>query len=128
MIPVFLDRYRYLRLGDAIGIDTFGFDRYMNQLFYRSPEWKKIRQKIILRDSACDLAIADRKIFDKIVIHHMNPISPDDIKFSTDFLLDPEYLVCCTDLTHRAIHYGDESLLLSQEIIVRTPNDTCPWR
>lgn len=127
-IPSFLDRYKYLKLGDAIGIDTFGFDRYLNQIFYRSTEWKRIRQEVILRDRACDLSIIDREIFDKIIIHHMNPISPDDIKFSTDFLLNPEYLVCCTDLTHRAIHYGDESLLLSQEVITRVPNDTCPWR
>lgn len=127
-IETFLDRYHYLKLEGSVGQDTFGFDRYMNQQFYRSKEWKDIRSYVILRDLACDLGIEGRDIPYGIIIHHMNPIDPDDIKFSTKYLLDPEYLITCSDRTHHAIHYGDESLLLSNEVIARTPNDTCPWR
>lgn len=126
-LPTFEERYRYLRLSDRVGKDTFGFDRYMNQNFYRSREWKRIRDEVIVRDNGCDLGIEDRIIHGKILIHHMNPITDRDILDLTEFLLDPEYLICVTHTTHNAIHYGDEDLLITNPV-VRTRNDTCPWK
>lgn len=126
-LPTFEERYRYLRLSGRVGKDTFGFDRYMNQNFYRSAEWKRIRDEVIVRDNGCDLGIEDRIIHGRILIHHMNPITDRDILDLTDFLLDPEYLICVTHTTHNAIHYGDEDLLVTN-LIVRTRNDTCPWK
>lgn len=123
----FEERYEYLRLNGQVGIDTFGFDRYMNQNFYKSKEWKHIRDYVIVRDNGCDLGIDGRDIFGRILIHHMNPISQDDITYSTDYLLDPEFLICVSHNTHNAIHYGDSNLLI-KEPIQRTKNDTCPWR
>lgn len=124
----FEDRYEYLRLFGAVGEDTFGFDRMFNQMFYRSAEWKRLRKAIILRDSGCDLAVSDHEIlYEPIIIHHLNPISMDDIRGETEYLLNPEYLICCRSSTHRAIHYGGiESI--STKTIERKPNDTCPWR
>lgn len=127
LLPTFQARYEYLRLNGEVGKETFGFDRYMNQFFYRSPEWRRIRDLVITRDVGCDLGIQGREIFGRIIIHHMNPISPEDIRDRSDFLLDPEYLITTIHDTHLAIHYGDEHLLL-QEPIVRRPNDTCPWK
>lgn len=129
-IPTFLDRYFYLKLGDRVGVETFGFDRYLNQQFYRSKEWRDVRNFVISRDLGCDLAIADREIPRgiKIYIHHMNPLKARDIIHATDYLLDPEFLITTTKLTHDAIHYGDESLLLVDTVTERTKNDTCPWR
>ena len=129
-LPTFLERYNYLKLGDKVGEETFGFDRIFNQQFYRSREWRQIRSQILTRDMGCDLAIADRPIPKgaKIFVHHMNPISIDDIRYSSDYLLNPEYLITTIKLTHDAIHFGDESLLYSDEPVVRQPNDTCPWR
>lgn len=126
-LPTFEERYRYLRLSGRVGKDTFGFDRYMNQNFYRSREWKRIRDEVIVRDNGCDLGIEDRIIHGKILIHHMNPITDRDILDLTEFLLDPEYLICVTHTTHNAIHYGDEDLLITIPV-VRTRNDTCPWK
>ena len=126
-LPTFIERYNYLRLGGRIGEDTFGFDRYMNQKFYRSAEWKRVRDYVIVRDAGCDLGIEDREIMGKILIHHMNPIRPKDIYYGTDFLLNPEYLICVCHNTHNAIHYGDDSLLIT-EPIERTKYDTCPWK
>lgn len=126
-LPTFEERFQYLKLSARVGEDTFGFDRYMNQKFYRSPEWKRIRDQVIVRDSGCDLGILDRVIYGKILIHHMNPITEYDIRYLTDALLNPEYLICVTHATHNAIHYGDEDLLI-KEPIVRTKNDTCPWK
>lgn len=126
-LPSFEERYRYLRLSAKVGKDTFGFDRYLNQKFYRSAEWKRIRDMVIIRDNGCDLGIEDRVIHGKILIHHMNPISEKDIQYATDLLLNPEYLICVTHNTHNAIHYGDEDLLVKAPII-RTPYDTCPWK
>lgn len=126
-LPTFRERYEYLRLQGVVGEETFGFDRYMNQFFYRSPEWRRIRDLVITRDDGCDLGIPGRDIFDRIVIHHMNPISPRDIRGRSDFLLNPEYLIATTHRTHQAIHYGDEGLLVQDEI-VRFKNDMCPWR
>lgn len=126
-IPTFEERYRYLRLTGRVGEETFGFDRYLNQIFYNSREWKDIRDYVIVRDGGCDLGIADREIFGKILIHHMNPIRQEDILRRSKFLLDPEYLISTVHNTHNAIHYGDESLLILAPI-ERTKNDTCPWR
>lgn len=126
-IPTFEERFEYLKLDGSVGEDTFGFDRWMNQIFYRSPEWKKIRDEVIIRDNGCDLAMPGHEIYGRILIHHMNPISVDDIERRTDLLLNPEYLISTLHRTHNAIHYGDKSLL-PQGLIVRTPNDTCPWK
>lgn len=126
-IPTFEERYRYLRLGGRVGEETFGFDRYINQTFYKSKEWQLIRDYVITRDMGCDLAMEGREIPGRILIHHMNPITVEDIINKSEYLLDPEYLVCTLKATHDAIHYGDESLLLTGPI-ERRPNDTCPWR
>lgn len=127
--PTFLERYRYLRLGGQIGRETFGADRWINQDFYLSREWKDIRQEVIARDLG-DLAIPDQGFGSRetIYVHHMNPITIDDIRNHSEFLLDPEYLIACSYDTHSAIHYGDESFLHLVEFVRRTPNDTCPWR
>ena len=125
--PTFEERYRYLRLGGQVGEDTFGFDRYLNQIFYKSPEWLSLRDKVIIRDGGCDLGMPDREIHGKILVHHMNPITVNDIVRRSDFLLNPEYLICTYKITHDAIHYGDESLLMPNPI-ERSKNDTCPWR
>lgn len=126
-LPTFKERYEYLRLNGFVGKDTFGFDRYLNQIFYRSKEWQKIRRQVIIRDNGCDLGVDDFLIHGKILIHHMNPISKEDILERSEMLLNPEYLITTTMQTHNAIHYGDEQQLaiLPEE---RSPNDTCPWR
>ena len=127
-LPTFEERYEYLRLGGKVGEDTFGFDRYLNQIFYKSDEWKSIRNKVITRDNGCDLGIPDREIRgERILVHHMNPITKEDIINRSDILLNPEYLITTVDNTHQAIHYGDSELLY-KDPIVRTPNDTCPWK
>lgn len=126
-IPTFEERYEYLRLGGRVGEETFGFDRYLNQLFYRSGEWRSIRDHIIIRDGGCDLGVEDREIHGRILIHHMNPITKDDILQRSEYLLDPEYLITTVKRTHDAIHYGDKSLLILDPI-ERSKNDTCPWR
>lgn len=128
-IPTFKGRYEYLRLGGKVGEETFGFDRYLNQLFYTSPEWRSLRNDIITRDGGCDLAMPDREIQEgvKILIHHMNPITVKDILNRSEFLLNPEYLICTIKNTHDAIHYGNSELLY-EDPVVRTKYDTCPWR
>lgn len=127
-LPTFEERFRYLKLNGRVGEDTFGFDRYLNQEFYqRSQEWKRVRDFVILRDNGCDLAIDDREIMGKILVHHMNPITKEDILQRSEFLLNPEYLICTMKSTHDAIHYGDESLLIKDHV-ERRPNDTCLWR
>lgn len=127
LLPTFQARYQYLRLNGEVGKETFGFDRYMNQFFYRSPEWRRVRNLVITRDEGCDLGVPGREIFGRIIIHHMNPIQPEDIRNRSELLLDPEYLITTIHDTHLAIHYGDEHLLL-QEPVERRPNDTCPWK
>lgn len=127
-LPTFEERYNYLKLNGSVGDDTFGFDRYINQRFYRSAEWKKIRDYVIIRDNGCDLGIRDREIAGKIYIHHMNPLSKEDIELSTDNLLNPEYLICVSHETHNAIHYGINLKPNSNTIIERKPNDTCLWK
>lgn len=126
-LPTFEERYRYLKIGGKVGEETFGIERYLNQEFYKSDEWRSIRREVIIRDSGCDLAILDREIRCRIIVHHMNPITIDDIISKSDFLLNPEYLICTTKNTHDAIHYGDESLLVKPPV-ERFANDTCPWR
>lgn len=126
-LPTYEERYRYLRLGGRVGEETFGFDRYINQLFYKSDEWIALRDEIIIRDNGCDLGIEGREIHGRILIHHMNPITVDDIVKRSKFLLDPEYLITTVKATHDAIHYGDESKLITVPR-ERSKNDTCPWR
>lgn len=127
-LNTFEERFRYLKLDDKIGEDTFGFDRYLNQMFYQSDEWKKLRNYVITRDQGNDLGMKGRPIIDqKILVHHMNPIRKEDLLNRSDILLNPEYLITVTKRTHDAIHYGDESILY-QEPIKRSLNDTCPWR
>ena len=126
-LPTFEERFRYLKLDGKVGQETFGFDRYFNQKFYRSTEWKQIRNCVIARDRGCDLAIFDRQIFGRVYVHHMNPISLDDIKDATDYLLNPDYLICVSKETHDAIHYGDGSLLTCSKPIERAPGDTRLW-
>lgn len=126
-LPTFEERYRYLKLDGKVGEETFGFDRYLNQAFYKSKEWLRIRDFVIARDQGCDLAMSDREIPGRILIHHMNPISVDDILRRSEFLLNPEYLICTIKNTHDAIHYGDESILFTMPV-ERRKNDTCPWR
>lgn len=126
-LPTFEERYKYLKLNGRVGEDTFGFDRYLNQNFYRSNEWRRIRNQIIVRDQGCDLGMPDREIGGKILIHHLNPIAVKDILLQTEFLLNPEYLICVSHSTHNAIHYGNENFLLTMPV-ERTKNDTCPWK
>lgn len=126
-LATFFERYRYLRLGDKVGAETFGFDRWMNQIFYTSQEWRSLRNKIIIRDNGCDLGLEGYDIYGKIFIHHMNPVRKEDIANASDFLLNPNYLICVSFDTHQAIHYGDENLL-AKPLAERKPNDTCPWR
>lgn len=123
----FFERYEYLCLNGIVGKETFGFDRYLNQKFYCSAEWKRIRDIVIVRDNGCDLSVKGHEIRGKILIHHMNPILLSDIETNSDFLMNPDYLVCTSQLTHNAIHYGDSSLL-PKNIVERSMNDTCPWR
>lgn len=126
-LKTFEERFEYLRLNGRVGEDTFGFDRYLNQIFYQSKEWQTIRDAVITRDNGCDLGMDDREIYDKILVHHMNPITQEDILNRSDILLDPEYLISTTKNTHDAIHYGDGSLLYTAPI-ERSKNDTCPWK
>lgn len=127
-LPTFEERYEYLKLNGRVGEETFGFDRYLNQIFYKSPEWLRIRNFVITRDNGCDLAMPGREIRgNKILIHHMNPITVDDILNRSDFLLNPEYLISTLKNTHDAIHYGNSEILY-EDPIVRSKNDTCPWR
>lgn len=121
------DRYNYLRIGGGVGHETFGFDRYLNQGFYQSTEWKRVRNEVISRDNGCDLGLEGYEINGRILIHHMNPIRPDQIKFFDPDILDPDFLISCSHKTHNAIHYGDENLL-PRRIVERRPNDTIPWR
>lgn len=124
----FEDRFEYLKMQGDVGQETFGFDRYLNQKFYKSEEWKKVRNDVIVRDKGNDLGIKDREIKENIIVHHINPITPDDIKNKEPWILDPENLICVSLDTHNALHYGDSSLLPSTDITIRKPNDTSPWK
>ena len=125
--PTFIERYRYLKLGGSVGKETFGFDRYLNQTLYRSPEWKRFRRDMILRDNGMDLACDEYEIVGKVLVHHIDPLTIQDVIRRDSKIFDPENAVCVSMNTHNAIHYGDESLLMI-EPVVRTKNDTCPWR
>lgn len=127
-LKTFDERYEYLKLCGVVGETTFGFDRYLNQAFYRMSEWRNIRNHVIARDSACDLGIEGYDLYDHIIIHHMNPVTLDSIKDDKALLLDPEFLICVSHKTHNAIHYGDSSYRAVNKIIERKPYDTCPWR
>lgn len=120
-------RFEYLKIGGKIGIDTFGHSRYLNQILYKCDEWKKVRREVIIRDKGCDLGISGYEIFDKIIVHHMNPITIEDVLNRKPEIFDPEYLISVSHNTHNALHYGDKRLLCLDPI-ERRPNDTCPWR
>lgn len=126
-IPTFEERFEYLQLKGSVGKDTFGYDRHLNQVLYRSPEWKRLRNQIIIRDCGCDLACEGYDIHSKVLIHHLNPITVEDVLARSRKVFDPDNLVCVSHNTHNAIHYGDVNLLVTGPII-RTKNDTCPWR
>ena len=126
-LRTFDERFRYLLLAGSVGVETFGFDRYVNQRFYRSEEWKHVRNIVIARDNGCDLGIEGRDINGRVYVHHMNPMNLEQINDHMDLILDPEYLVCVTFATHNAIHYGDESYITLAPV-ERQPNDMCPWK
>lgn len=126
-IPTYEDRFRYLQLKGAVGKDTFGYDRYLNQILYSSKEWKRFRDEIIIRDNGCDLAFEGYDIHGRILVHHINPITVDDVVNRNPIVFDPENVICVTHNTHNAIHYGDESLLITAPV-ERTKHDTCPWK
>lgn len=126
-LPTFTERFEYLKLNGKVGYETFGYDRYLNQVLYRSAEWKRFRNGIIIRDNGCDLACEDREIAGNIIVHHLNPITVDDVLRRNPCVFDPENVIStCLD-THNAIHYGDLDLLVVGPVI-RTKNDTCPWK
>ena len=125
-LPTFTERFNYLKLGGSVGIETFGFDRYLNQTLYRSPEWKRFRRDMIIRDNGLDLACDGYEIVGKTLLHHIDPLTVEDVLNRHPKIFDPENVICTSLNTHNAIHYGDESLLVT-EPIVRTKNDTCPW-
>lgn len=126
-IPTFEERFKYLKLDGQVGVETFGFNRYLNQAFYKSDEWLSIRDYVITRDNGCDLGMEGYEIYGRILIHHINPITKDDIIQRSRILLDPENLITTVKRTHDAIHYGDSNLLIRAPI-ERRKNDTCPWR
>ena len=127
LLLTFKERFEYLKLNGKVGEDTFGWDRYLNQTFYRSAKWRHIRDQVIVRDNGCDMGLEGYPIYGKILIHHINPITADDISHSDEeVLIDLDNLVCVSLATHNAIHYGDESLI-PQDPVVRKPGDTCPW-
>ena len=123
----FIDRYHYLRIHGTVGEATFGYDRWVNQELYRSSKWRRTRSRIIIRDDACDLGVEGYELPNYITIHHINPITLEDIEEERDIVFDPENLICCSSRTHKAIHFGDENLLPKQ-YVARKPNDTCLWR
>lgn len=129
-LPTFLERYRYLKLGGKVGEETFGWERYLNQKFYSSIEWRAFRREIILRDHGCDLAMDGHEFAEgeMVYIHHLNPINTKDIINQTEYLMNPEFVISTRKRTHDAIHYGDESLLFDMEPVIRSPNDMCPWK
>lgn len=126
-LPTFQERYEYLRIGGMVGESTFGFERYLNQMLYNSAAWRKVRDQVIIRDNGCDLGIEGFQIHDHILVHHMNPITVQQVEESAAEIFDPEFLICCSYQTHNAIHYGDKELL-PQLPIERQPNDMCPWK
>lgn len=126
-LKTFDERFEYLKLNGFVGEETFGYDRYLNQLLYKSPEWRSLRRDIIIRDNGCDLGLEGYDIQGIIVVHHMNPISVDDLKYFSSDVINPEYLICVSVLTHKALHYSNKDLLPNLPID-RRPGDTCPWK
>lgn len=127
LLPTFAERFNYLKIGGDIGEQTFGGNRYLNQAFYKSREWQFVRDCVIARDFGNDLGIEGRQIFQRVIIHHINPISLDDIRNRSNALFDMDNLICCSDTTHKAIHYGSMSIL-QEDYVARSKNDTCPWK
>lgn len=127
LLPTFEERYHYLKIQGDVGVSTFGFDRYLNQAFYTSKEWRQFRYRMIARDLGCDLGLQDYPIGGRVILHHLNPLTVEDFEESSDALFDPDNVICVSERTHEAIHYGDESLLPAGPL-TRRPNDTCPWR
>lgn len=121
------ERFEYLRLDGTVGKETFGYDRYLNQMLYKHPKFLEARDEVIIRDGGCDLGVEGYGISGAVYVHHMNPVTKEDILYNFDKLVDPEYLISSSKLTHDAIHYGDANLL-PKDLVVRTKNDTCPWR
>ena len=124
----FDERVQYLKLNGEIGKETFGFDRYINQQFYKSPKWKQIRDSVIIRDNGCDLGILGFEIYGRLYVHHMNPILSRDILEKTEILLNPEFLILVSFDTHNLIHYGNDDCLKKRFLTERKPYDTCPWK
>ena len=127
-LPSFEERFRYLKLSGSVGKATFGYDRYLNQRFYKSQEWKSLRNEVIVRDCGCDMGLRDYEIRGRVIIHHMNPIVDEDIIDNTEYLMNPDYLVCVSHDTHNAIHYGNDDIIRAKIFVERHPNDTCPWK
>lgn len=126
-LTTFDERYKYLKFNGIVGDETFGFDRYLNQRFYKLREWQAVRDYVITRDNGCDLGIPGREIYGPLIVHHMNPISVLDILERKEIVLNPEFLITTVHSTHNAIHYGNNQSII-QDFIERSPNDTCPWR
>lgn len=127
LLPTLEERFEYLKLKGQVGAETFGYDRYLNQILYHDPEWRRIRRDVIIRDNGCDLGLEGHEIQGRILVHHINPITIDDVKLRRRCVFDLDNLICTSHDTHNAIHYGDANLL-PKNPIERTPNDTCPWR
>lgn len=127
-IPTFEERFEYLKLDGRVAAETFGYSRYLNQVLYRSEIWKKCRRDIIIRDLGYDLGIEDRPIIGKILVHHMNPITLEEVERRDPSIFDPEYLITVSLDTHNAIHYGTDDFIAVSKIATREPNDTCPWK
>ena len=127
-LPTFEERYQYCKLGGGVADPTFADERFLNQKLYQSPEWRRVRRDVIARDLGCDLAHSDRPIIKRILIHHLNPITAEDIYKRHENIFDLENLICVSFDTHNAIHYGDEKLLIPTKPTERTPFDTCPWK
>ena len=126
-IPTFIERFEYLKLSGMVGETTFGGRRYLNQILYKTDKWLALRDRIIIRDNGCDLGILDRELYSRITVHHMNPITIEDILSESPFVWDPEFLITSGDITHKAIHYSNSDLLV-KEPIIRRKYDTCPWK
>ena len=127
-LKTFDERFKYLEIGGHIGIESFGFNRYLNQNFYHSYEWLRLRDQIILRDGGMDLGVDGYPVNSRIVIHHINPITIDDVLDRNPDIFNPEYLISCSHQTHNALHYGNEEYLNRFKVVERKPNDTIPWR
>jgi hypothetical protein len=125
-LNTFEERYKFLQLRGIVGSSTFGYERFLNQGLYTSRKWRNTRDEVIIRDDGCDLGVAGYQIYDKIIIHHINPLTPEEIEFEDDSLYDLDNLISTSFKTHNAIHYGDINLL-DKQIIERRPKDTCPW-